>query len=93
MAQQLQENYSKWELNEHTGERYRTISLSVPNYEHTFGVEVMGFGRRKLFMEGAPEFREALKEYKHLSNVTESQKVFVSKVRYGDVAEPNKELL
>ena len=66
--------------------------MSVPNYSHTFAVEVLGYGRRKLFMEGAPEFAGALSEQKRLLNMDERTKLF-SHVRYGDVAEPNKVVL
>jgi hypothetical protein len=79
---ELREVYSKWELDERTGARYRTVSMSVPNFSHTFAMEVLGAGHRKLVMEGAPEFSGYRSEFKRLHEETEKQKIFVSRVQY-----------
>jgi hypothetical protein len=63
----IQEVYSKWELNEDNGIRYRTVSMCVPHYTHVFAVEVLNHGRRKLFLEGSPEFLGVSKIRKSLS--------------------------
>jgi hypothetical protein len=82
MNTNLKETYSKWEMNEQTGARYRTVSLCAPNFKYVFAVEVMELGRRKTFVPGNAELAGALTEHKRISAITEKEKTFVSRVQY-----------
>jgi hypothetical protein len=89
---ELHELYSKWELNEVTGDRFRTISLHTTNYSHVFAMEKLSAGHRHLYMSNTAKFSGASAEYKRLNDI---RKVFAASVTYGDdhTAVHNKALL
>jgi hypothetical protein len=91
---ELQELYSKWELNERTGDRFRTVSLHTANYNQVFAIEKLSCGHRRVFTAPMPEFSGAQAEYKHLSDATEKAKLHAARVTYGEQeAIHNKALL
>ena len=92
---ELHELYSKWELNEVTGDRFRTVSLHTTKYNHVFAMEKLSVGRRHLYMSNDAEFSGARAEHKRLNAISEKGKVLAARVTYGgdQTAVHNKALL